>query len=523
MKRNTCFTCLLILSCHLFFNITIKATETDTIGNLRDSLLVLSETAENELLQSHFESMLEVINSQTALSSQDSAYLIGLYWFLTEYEDTSSVKDFSSYLSRERDILVSWESPTDGTVSFSWLRLPKNWDPNATYPLYVFLHGNDPITRNKIDYLVIHQLLDPNASTAYEDGYYLLPWGRGNTIYTDINETDIWEGLQTVEERFHVDPARRYITGHSFGGFGSWYISQRSTYYWAAVGVQAASFSIYTYGTDYEYVWRLSNTPVLFIVGDQDVVLPYLEIAYNRLLEVGNTRAEWLLFSGGHVVNETEVQYLYHWFQQYKKPTAVLDSFMGEVPKTDTASIFGEGVVSLNGRSEFAPFISAGGDSIYISHNDDVADRLTTSVFRKISDVWVSPEEVSLAPDNSQAFEVSMNVDNTTIYFTNRLEVTDIENTFMMMEKDSFNSWGIPRNVDTLLDAINEKRRIQVSEFGNIFFSAGGDLYYSLRKEDSSYSDPKKFEYPVNTDDWEGDLFVHPSECYLLFVSTRED
>jgi hypothetical protein len=523
MKKNTCFTFLLLLICQLFLNNTIKATETDTIGNLRDSLLVLSETAENELLQSHFRSMLEVINSQTTLSSQDSAYLIGLYWFLTEYEDTSSVKDFSSYLSRERDILVSWESPTDGVVSFAWLRLPENWDPDATYPLYVFLHGNDPTTRNKIDYLVISQFFDPNASATWEDGFLLRPWGRGNTIYDGINGIDIWECLETIEGQFKIDPTRRYITGHSLGGMGSMIISQHSTDYWAAVGVQAASMSIYTYANEYEFIWRLNNTPVLFVVGDQDVVLPNLEIAYNRLREMGNTRAEWYLFNGGHVVNEIDVQYLYHWFQQYKRPVAVIDSFMGEVPKTDTASIFGEGVVSLSGRSEFAPYISARGDSIYISHDDDVTDQLTTSVLSKTSDVWTGPEEIYLAPDGSQAFEVSMNKDNTALYFTNRSEITDTENIFMKMKKDSLTGWDIPVEVDTLLNTVSEKRRIQVSEFGNIFFSAGGDLYYSLFKEDSSYSVPEKFEYPVNTDDWEGDLYVHPYECYLLFVSTRED
>jgi predicted esterase len=523
MKKNTCFTFLLLLICQLFLNNTIKATETDTIGNLRDTLLVLSETAENELLQSHFGSMLEVINSRTVMSITDSAYLIGLYWFLTEYEDTSSVKDFSSYLSRERDLLVSWESPTDGEVSFAWLRLPENWDPDASYPLYIYLHGADWYTSQKILNLTVPQFNGPNTSSAYENGYYLLPWGRGNTIYTGRNETDIWECLQTVEERFHINPARRYITGHSLGGFGSWYISQRSTDYWAAVGVQAASFSLYPYGANYEYVWRLNNTPVMFVVGDEDEVLTNLEIAYNRLREIGNTRAEWLLFHGGHVVNETEVQAIYQWFQQYERPAAVIDTFMGEVPKTDTASIFGEGVVSLSGRSEFAPYISARGDSIFISHDDDVTNQLTTSVLRKTSDVWTGPEEIYLAPDGSQAFEVSMNKDNTALYFTNRSEITDTENIFMNMKKDSLTGWDIPVEVDTLLNTVSEKRRIQVSEFGNIFFSAGGDLYYSLIKEDSSYSVPEKFEYPVNTDDWEGDLYVHPYESYLLFVSTRED
>ena len=506
-----------------FLNSSVKATETDTIGNLRDSLLVLSQTAENGLLQAHFGSMLEVINSKSTYTSTDSSYLIGLYWFLTEYEDTSSVKDFSSYLSRERDVLISWESSTDGQVSFAWLRLPKNWDPDKSYPMYMFLHGNDWSTRQKIDYLAMHQFLAPNTSPTYEDGYHLLPWGRGNTIYEGINGIDIWECLETLEGQFKIDPTRRYITGHSLGGMGSMIISQHSTDYWAAVGVQAASMSIYTYGMDYEFIWRLTNTPIMFVVGDEDGVSPYLEIAYNRLREMGNTRAEWLLFHGGHVINEAEVQALYHFFQQYKKPTAVVDTFMGEVPKTDTVSIFGEGVVSLSGRSEFAPFISAGGDSVYISHDDEVAGRLTTSVLRKASDVWTFPEEVSLTPDGSQAFEVSMNVDNTALFFTNRSEGSDPENNFMMMGKDSFNVWEMPTDVDTLLNAITEKRRIQVSEFGNIFFSAGGDLYYSLQREDGSYSNPGKFEYPVNTDDWEGDLFVHPYESYLLFASTRED
>jgi len=526
MKRKISLTGLVFLICQLFLNVSIKASETDTIANLRDSLYILAQTAENETFQRHFESILEVVNSQTKYTSTDSSFLYALYYSLYNEEDSADLKNFDNYRKRERDILISWKSPTNGAVSLAWLRLPKNWNPEKSYPLYTYLHGADWFTAIKMQYLAFPMLDNPNGSTAYEDGYLLRPWGRGNTYYTGISETDVWESLAKTEELFKIDPQRRYLTGHSLGGYGSWYVGQRSTDYWAAMGVQAGSFSIMTTAYDYENVWRLQNTPVLFICGTSDPVRESLLIGYNRLIEIGNTRTEWLSFNGGHVVNEAEVQYLYSWFQGFSRPNAVIDNFNGKYALADSATIFGEGVVSVSGRNEFAPLLSADGNSIYFSSEDNTDSTLSTHIVRQEAGVWSAPQEVSFTADNSNSVEVYLNADNTVLYYTQRTgdNSKNYEYRFWKTEKDSVGNWGEPVEVDAMLNSQMDKRRINVVKNHNIYFSAGGDLYYSTyQPADGTYTSPQQFEYPVNTDSWEGDLYVQPQENYLLFSSSRED
>ncbi len=522
LKTNK-FRILLLIQCILFFSTcSVSAQGFGSIDALKDSLAVLAQKADNEIFKLHFESILQVINSQTSFSSDDSSFLYSLHQSLYNEGDTSDMKDFNNYLNREHDILISWTSPTDGVVSLAWLRLPKNWDPENSYPLYVFIHGSDWWSPSKIGYLAFSMINSSYSTAAYDDGYFLRPWGRGNGIV----ETDIWECLSTIEGLFKIDTQRRYLTGHSSGGYAAWLIGQRSTDYWAAMGVQAGWFIGAAEKLDYNHVWRLQNTPVLFICGTGDSAGDLLVLGYNRLVEIGNTRTEWLSFSGGHVINEAELLYLYSWFQRYSKPDPVISNFNGAYALADSATIFGEGVVSIPGRNEFAPFLSATGDSMYFSTENNDGSALSSYLLTQESGVWSAPEEILLKDESNNSIEVYLNSDNTILYFTQRTG-TDSQNyeyRFWKTVRNSNGSWSDPVEAEEQLNSIRNKRRINVVNNQNIYFSADGDLYFSTyQPDDGTYASPQKFEYPVNTDSWEGDLYVNPQENYLLFSSSRED
>ena len=51
-----------------------------------------------------------------------------------------------------------------------------------------------------------------SPSIAYQDGFELAMWGRGNYWYEGISETDIWEGIDVIEKLFKIDRYRKYIT-----------------------------------------------------------------------------------------------------------------------------------------------------------------------------------------------------------------------------------------------------------------------------------------------------------------------
>ena len=151
MKLKFIFFCLFMVS-------IIKETEgqkqvetrkaldsVDYISALKDTLRLLSENSDNEFFNMHCISMISVIDSKSSFTKQDSTLLMNTYNAFNNSADTANAKELSTYLTRQRPFILSWVSPTDGAVSFSWLRPPKNWDPENEYPVYIQLHGDCPI------------------------------------------------------------------------------------------------------------------------------------------------------------------------------------------------------------------------------------------------------------------------------------------------------------------------------------------------------------------------------------------
>jgi hypothetical protein len=170
--------CFLLL---LFFTIRNAGGQQndDYVQALKDSLVSLSEKSGNDFFRMHCNSMLAVVNSKYSLGGPDTAFLESTYLAFCNMSDPANSLKMNTYLLRERPLIISWVSPTDGTVSFSWLTLPKDWNPENTYPLYVNLHGLWSVAANPIEYMTYPYLQNPSNSTAFEDGYLFVPMGQG--------------------------------------------------------------------------------------------------------------------------------------------------------------------------------------------------------------------------------------------------------------------------------------------------------------------------------------------------------
>ncbi|MCC6357469.1 MAG: prolyl oligopeptidase family serine peptidase, partial [Phycisphaerales bacterium] len=66
--------------------------------------------------------------------------------------------------------------------------------------------------------------------------------------WEDWGRLDALEVLNHAEERYHTDPRRTYLTGHSMGGHGSWQLSVHYPDRFAAVGPSAGWISFFSYG-----------------------------------------------------------------------------------------------------------------------------------------------------------------------------------------------------------------------------------------------------------------------------------
>ena len=324
MKTKT-ITCFLLISFFVFgvngqnLNKFSEPAKTfDYITAFIDTLNHLAEISENEFFRIHCESMVAVIESKVSYTSFDSSLLEDTYQAFNNEADTCNAKDLSTYLKRRRSFILSWVSPTDGTISFTWMKPPANWDPEKEYPLYIQLHGLWDVAGNLIQYLTYPYLNNPSTSIAFEDGYLLSPWGRGNLWYQGISETDIWEGLAAFEEIVYVNPARKYLSGHSMGGYGAWHIGIGSANTWAALGIHAGAL---WYGGSVELNSSvadiLKNVPTYFVCGTNDGLLSVNQQAYELLQQAGNQNLAFVTFEGGHEYIEENVIDMYLWMKQF--------------------------------------------------------------------------------------------------------------------------------------------------------------------------------------------------------------
>jgi hypothetical protein len=323
MKLKIIFCCLLLVfivkevECQ---NNSLKSIPVamDYIKALKDTLVKLSENSDNEFFKMHCTSIISVINSKSSFTSRDSTFLENTYNAFNNQSDPSNAKKLSTYLERKRPFILSWVSPTDGAVSFSWLNPPKNWNPENEYPLYIQLHGLWDVASNSIEYMTYPFLGNASNATSFKDGYLLSPWGRGNLWYQGISETDIWECMEALENIVQVNPARKYLSGHSMGGYGAWRIASKSPNTWAALGIHAGALwydnsNLVNAGVAEE----LKDVPTYFVCGTNDALMAINQTAYRLLEDAGNQNLRFITFRGGHDYIEENVENMYLWMRSF--------------------------------------------------------------------------------------------------------------------------------------------------------------------------------------------------------------
>jgi len=122
----------------------------------------------------------------------------------------------------------------DGSAQPYYIYLPKIYDPEKKYPLFIFLHGWVPET-SKIDPWIcspsfgVYEMAD-------EMGFmYLQPHGRRNTDFQFVGETDVLRSIRETQRYYRVDENRIYLIGASMGGAGVWHLAIHQPHEFAAI------------------------------------------------------------------------------------------------------------------------------------------------------------------------------------------------------------------------------------------------------------------------------------------------
>lgn len=291
----------------------------DTLTLLTELMNGLLQNSSDEYFKNHCASILKVIESYP-ITAYEESFLRQLYIAFSDTGILWNASELSSYLERKRPFIISWISPVDNAVSLAWILLPENWDPEQSYPLYVTLHGLYDPYENPIEYMARYLSPEPVIDKSFEDGYSIFPWGRGNLWYEGIGETDVWESITEIEKWFKIDQKKKFLIGHSMGGYGAWAIGQKSASIWAGLGIYAGA--LWYGGNKYlnaATAEKLKNVPVYIVCGNQDGLLGNNQTAYELLQNAGNTNIAFVTFNGGHESLLENWQGMNSWLKNFSK------------------------------------------------------------------------------------------------------------------------------------------------------------------------------------------------------------
>jgi dipeptidyl aminopeptidase/acylaminoacyl peptidase len=205
-----------------------------------------------------------------------------------------------------KSVSLSWKS--DSFHVQGWLMLPKDFDPAKKYPLIVEVHGGPAAAvegqwgaRGGITAQAFsatgYFVLEPNPRGSFGQGEEFTQANRKDFGYGDLR--DILAGVDTVLQKYPVDPNRVGLTGWSYGGFMTMLAVTQTPRFKAAVAGAGISNWLSYYGENSIDQWMIpyfgasvyddpavyakssaidfikqARTPTLVVVGDRDGECP---------------------------------------------------------------------------------------------------------------------------------------------------------------------------------------------------------------------------------------------------------
>ena len=153
--------------------------------------------------------------------------------------------------TQQGQLVRAYRSRVDGSVQPYGLAIPTNYDGTKPVRLDVVLHGRGA-TLNEVNFIASHD--SPKPAPPEQDGIRLDVYARGNNAYRWSGETDVFEALASVQQRYRIDARRIVLRGFSMGGAGAWNTGLHYPDRWAAVEAGAGF-------TDTKHYAKLDDAP----------------------------------------------------------------------------------------------------------------------------------------------------------------------------------------------------------------------------------------------------------------------
>lgn len=142
-------------------------------------------------------------------------------------------------------------------------------------------------------------------------------------ILQEYSETDVMTVLAMVREEFNIDNKRIYLTGHSMGGAGTYFLGAKHADIWAAIApVAPAAFLISDNRVEHLQKLADAGVSVMVVHGDEDEVVPVESSQpwISSMTELG-VEYEYIELEGvghGPVITLSQ-EYIYDFFDKHSK------------------------------------------------------------------------------------------------------------------------------------------------------------------------------------------------------------
>lgn len=237
------------------------------------------------------------------------------------HDPGASVSSLETMLRKPRVYPIQPVGMTrDGTIVVRERRypvayyIPQSYRPENSYGLVVCLHGAGFTGEAYLE----------RWQVRLGEGYILAcPTFTQGAWFTRRAEDLVMAVIASVQQRYHVDPNRIFLTGMSNGGIGAWLIGMHHADRFAGIAPMASGLD----DVLMPLLKNLRSTPVYMIHGAKDRVMP-VELSRTIAAELARLRYPFVYrehdrehpIAGGHYFPREELPDLVDWFGRQQRP-----------------------------------------------------------------------------------------------------------------------------------------------------------------------------------------------------------
>ena len=273
------------------------------------------------------------------------------------------------------------------------LSVPQSYEPTKDYALVVCLHGAG---------FTGEAYLDRWKSRLGENYILVCPTYPAGAWFTRRAEDLVLAVVQTVRQRYRIDPNRIFLSGMSNGGIGAWLIGMHHAPLFAGLAPMASGID----DVLFPFLENLRTTPVYIIHGSQDQVMP-VELSRKLAAELKHLGYPFIYrehdrthaMAGGHFFPREELPDLVTWFDNQRRTP---------VPKTvtvvcDASHLLSFGWVRIDATDQIASF----SEDLIDKRDDSIRQR----TYARLTAQVTGPNRIEVRTDRVRQYTLYLNED----------------------------------------------------------------------------------------------------------------